>query len=135
MNLSRLQRRILALLEEAGDEGIGTLTNTVAQATGDPTEIAAMREAIKGLHEAGLVKVADSRDPVSLRLVALAPQPTKDLLESLAEKTCWNRDQSLWKWKEASDAPEVITTEAGHQLAMQICREEGYPSSKLDGYW
>jgi len=135
MNLSRLQRRILALLEEAGEEGVGTLANSVAEPTGDPTEITAMREAIRGLYDAELVELADSRDSVSLKLVGLGAYPTKNLLESLGDKFVWNRDQGLWKWREASDGPQVITTEPGHWLAMQIWSEERYPLIKLDGYW
>ena len=66
MKFSRLQRRILALLQEAGEESVFTLANRVAEPTGDPAEMSAMCEAITGLYDAGLVELADRRDSVSL---------------------------------------------------------------------
>lgn len=62
MKFSRLQRRILALLQEAGEESVFTLANRVAEPTGDPAEMSAMCEAITGLYDAGLVELADRRD-------------------------------------------------------------------------
>ena len=62
--LTRVQRRILALLEEAGEENVLALVNTVARPTGELADIRALQHAMLGLLEGGLVVIATSSDMI-----------------------------------------------------------------------
>ena len=111
--LTKLQRRILALLEEAGEEEFGTLTNTVARATGTPREIHVMCSALASLLGDGLIEIAQGRDEASLQWISLPRGEALANLQDLNAHVEWIARGGYWKARPEFTATEVLLTDLG----------------------
>lgn len=60
-NLTELQRLILAILEEAGEEEFPTLMNTLLKRPGSAEQVAPVVTALTGLIQSDLIRIACSR--------------------------------------------------------------------------
>jgi hypothetical protein len=135
LELTCLQRRILAVLEEPGGYNVPVLTNTVAHPHGEPSEMRAMSIALIGLISDGLVQVEilewarwSYRPP---------PLPREDAIKCLTDlhvSAVWSAGRGQWEWRDSSRVPEVVLTDAGMRVAHAILSEEGWPVRKLDTY-
>lgn len=132
--LTPLQRRIMALLEEAGEEEFCTLINTAAKPRGSYTEILDMQEAIAALMLSGLVSIAVDRDSVALDLIPLPYGEGKSVLSGVERLIQWSSDKDRWAWYSQGARIEVVVTDLGQIVARSILKEEGYPSKKLENY-
>jgi hypothetical protein len=132
--LTRLQRRILALLEEAGEEGLCSLTNSVARPRDANNELQAMMDALLGLLNAGFIEVAVSRDSVSLQWVSLPDEEATSLVRNIAAFVEWSRGERLWLWNSDLPHPEIVVTTSGMTMAQQVLSEDGWPEKPLHSY-
>ena len=129
-NLTTLQRLILALLEEAGEEDVVCLTNTIkpGEYCGNPQEIEAITSALAGLIDADLVRTAISRDLISGILV---PQSMPESLVSVQNLTLffqWSSTEKLWHWSGRAPLPDVVATERGLAAARKVLAKDGWPA-------
>jgi hypothetical protein len=131
--ITKLQRRILATLEEAGEENFTSLTNTVATPHGAVEEIHAMRDALGGLMNAGFVRIAVSRDIASLRLVPLPSDDAASLLRNVTDFVAWSTGCGYWEWK-SDPIAEIVLTNPGRSMAEKVLSEDGWPNRPLDTY-
>lgn len=122
-----LQRRILAVLEEAGEEEVTTLTNTVTKPQGRLEEIGTMTDALIGLANASLITVAVSRDRTSGHWIPLPSEDVIPLLKELAVSVEWSRIDRIWKWKSHLPRVVVLLTDLGVTAAHQVLSEDGWP--------
>ena len=134
MKLSRLQRRILALLEEACEENPTTLTNSVALAYGNPWEIGAMTKALKGLLAEGLIELATELDPRTHHWIPHPTDTAAKILHELQAHVQWDPTDHIWAWHSPHPRPSVLLTDTGLTLSRQILDEEGWPVNKLDSF-
>jgi hypothetical protein len=132
--MTTLERRILTLLEEAGDEHVSALTNTVAKPTGCREEIEQMRSALFQLAVDGLITLATSYDQRTLRLKQLELSDTLKEIEGLPGLLRWNAEACHWELPEESGDVDVVLTAKGRKLAMDILSEEGFPVRPLEGF-
>lgn len=132
--LTTLQRRILAVLEEAGEEHFSALANTVAKPAGATSEIVAMCAALNGLVQAGLVAFATRRHVKSRRWVPLAMSDSLVLLGGLSGCVNWSDTEKIWEWNEALPRADVLLTEAGIVAARRVLSADGWPDQPLDSY-
>ena len=131
--LTRVQRRILALLEEAGEENVLALVNTVARPTGELADIRALQHAMLGLLEGGLVVIATSSDMI-LESCNTSFSEGVSLLNGVPDRTEWADDSRTWKWTKAVPLVEIRLTPRGEALAHQVLTEDGWPDQPLDSY-
>jgi hypothetical protein len=132
--LTHLQRRILSVLEEAGEECFTALTNTVAKPNGQTNEIQAMTNALCGLISKGLIVVSKDRDNSSLCWIPISDEESFTIFKQINGFGEWANSSRIWKLK--SDLPNLIIllTSSGKELAIKILSEDGWPELPLDSY-
>jgi hypothetical protein len=127
-DLTRLEHLILATLEEAGEENVAALTNTVLKLRhGSPDEIGTMITALTRLLEAGLVEAARFRDKASRYWMPLTREESLAIIAALGLNVRWSAAEQLWKWCEDTPRAEILLTDLGLTTARQILRESGWP--------
>ena len=123
LTLTELQKRILANLEEAGEDDVSALTNTLINRQGSPDEIDEMEEALLSLLSCNLVQLARDRDLISKRW---SPLPYEEAIETTANiKSCfsWSEVEQIWKWGKELPRLQVLLTNIGLTKARKILSE------------
>jgi hypothetical protein len=120
-----LQLRILAELEEAGEEILVALLNTMNdEKQGRPEEVAPFREAMEQLIDKGLVLMAPEREP-GKRLVEVDAEQSHAMLSEILGLLTFRADQLHW-----TVDPFVYTyavlTDAGRIASEKVLDERGY---------
>lgn len=133
MQLTKLQRRVLALLEEAGEDRLTALMNSAGKPQGVTSEVELMRVAIAGLVAADYLVFA-RRDAVSHHLIPSAASEAATLLKTFANLVTWSPDERLWVSAGQSHDLEVLLTDSGIELARRVLLEDGWPTEPLDRY-
>ncbi len=131
--LSRLERRILAVLEEAGEDTISALTNTVGVPVGTPFEIAKIQSALIHLVRAGLAELGFSRNPAG-GWVSAPLNEGIGFLESLLNRLEWDTASKLWRQAKGDCGGHVLLMHAGFHAAFQVLSEDGWPTKPLNDY-
>jgi hypothetical protein len=129
--LDEMHQRILSEIEEAGEEDVCTLLNTVIAATGAAKEVADFRTAVEGLIRADLVRVAIDRDATG-RLQDQSRDASLDVISHLNSNVIYDEGRGVWK--DIEDAgppyddfyPYIVTTELGQEKAFEILDARGY---------
>ena len=119
------QLRILAELEEAGEEELVALLNTAVDKTrGHPEEVALFREAMEQLIDKGLVLMAPQNEP-GKRLVEVDAKQSLTMLSEVLGSLIFGADDLHW-----TADPFVYTyavlTDAGRLAAKKLLGERGY---------
>lgn len=119
-----LTLRVLAEINEAGEENVAALMNTVFDRLGDTSEIESMQSALGILTSAGLIRIAMVRD-AQVGLLSLSVD------ESLAEiakmQNCLRFRLTDRHWAFAGQIhPEVVATDLGIEKSEQILDERGH---------
>jgi hypothetical protein len=131
--LSELEQRILSELEEAWEEEVTTIANTVFPPSGTPTEIDEMAEALASLVNADLVRISIDYD-YTRKLRPLSKEQSLEVINTLASEFEFDRDGEHWAWKKFKlplkayqvQIPEILPTQAGLVKAREILEERGY---------
>jgi hypothetical protein len=128
-DLTEMEQRVLAELEELWEENVFAMLNTIVDPTGDAHEVALLQRALQGLVE---------RDYVTMGLEGFAPRNPEELgksasLELLAGLDKWFRfDVADPHWTlrrgdiKKERIPVIYMTEAGRQKASEILTQRGY---------
>lgn len=132
-HLSRVQRRILALLEEAGELELVSMINTVAYPKGDPREISAMQDALGGLYDHGYITLSCWLRPLS-KTIELKSEDVHKLLGRLTHLVVWSPETGFWKATPRTPFYNIEVTDHGYETACEILEEEGYPNEPLSAY-
>lgn len=101
--LSPIQRDVLWILEEAGEENLPTVLNTLrSNSAGVPDEvlIPALSDALRGLWRSDLITFCRYRGGSDARSEDLSPGETQSVL-AVSEVVRWNEDGGYWQWDEA----------------------------------
>jgi hypothetical protein len=122
--LSDAEINILANLEEAGEDHISALLNTVTAVKGDSGEIDALRVALTDLVGRGFLELAKRRHESSLRLIPLSQAKSLDLLANLRSFLFWSPTDKLWRWDTTFPLLDVMLTESGFLVARKILLEK-----------
>jgi len=125
ISIDELQQRIVSELEEAGEQELITLLNTVADfRQGRAEEITLYRDAVHGLIGKGLVLMAPERVRGNATVEVDATrscQMVNDVLDGLyfvEAEFYWTRTPFIYSY--------VVATEAGMARARAILGERGY---------
>jgi hypothetical protein len=127
--LPRNERLILAVLEEAGEEHLSALVNTLERRLiGIPSNILRdVSKALIHLFNRDLARLARARDPVHHRLVPLSIHQSTSIasnLELLLERSLTDH---LWHWKGDDPIADVMLTESGLATAREVLLADGWP--------
>lgn len=127
-SLTKLEHLILAVLEEAGEENIAALTNTVLKPRrGSPVELDAMIDALTHLLEAGFIETGKSRDKDSGQWVPVNKQESLAAVAGLRSDLRWSSENQLWEWQPDAPRLEILLTDQALNTTQKILREEGWP--------
>lgn len=127
IDIEEVAARTLSELEEAGEENIPTILNTIFAPTGEAWEKDRLIEAVSGLITQGFARMAFERDE-SGRLVDATPEESVDILDSISKTLSFDVERSLWTDKNilSEDYPDLVVTEAGWEKSREILEERGY---------
>ena len=129
--LSELEMRILSELEEAGEENVAAMINTVMQPVGDAAELTEMQRALENLVRADLVRMSMDRDSTG-RLRDLSAHESLNVIADLTSGLRFSSERVYWTDTRHSGPPYgdpfpyVVNTEAGKKKGFEILDERGY---------
>ncbi len=130
-DLSETAMRVLSELEEAGEEDVPTLLNTIFTPDGVKHEAEEIENAITRLAELDLVRLSIDRE-AGKRLRELSREESMSAVMGLASKYTFDPAQRLWRHVDrggppyGDEFPYVVATESGRELAFKILDERGY---------
>lgn len=120
-----LLHRVLSELEEAGEEELCTLLNTVIDASGSSDEIDIFKKAMADLVSSGLVEIElDNGRAGNKQVLQLAA--SLERIADLSMSLKFYPEERIWNW--CSDLPRLnlFVTETGWARAREILDERGY---------
>jgi hypothetical protein len=126
--LNQLERDILATLEEAGEDHMAALLNTVRKCEGRASESRRFSEALTRLIGWNLIAMATEREKDSLRLVLMSQHESRQMADQLESLLSWSAREGLWIAQNNSQRPEVVLTDLGMKEARQILERDGWPT-------
>lgn len=131
VKLSELEMRILAELDDAGEEDVLTMLNTVTDATGDNGELAKFQQALYGLHNKQLVSIdleSMPTGPITLHGEAVVTE-----IEGLASNFTFVSEGLYWTDVREkgppyfqTPLPRIVIADAGEAMALNILESRGY---------
>ena len=124
IEIDELGRRILSELQEAGEENIAAMINTIIDPTGNADEVNSMEEALDSLVRAGLVRVALSTDPTK-KLVPLSADESLAISAKIGTLLRFRTSDSHWTWSQDLKAHMVVTA-TGRARADEVLEQYGY---------
>jgi hypothetical protein len=123
LSIEEIKLRVLSELQEAGEETVAAMANTILERSGDRHVIDMLRQALDELIQEGMIRMAFRKGSGRL-----SPLPTEDSLQVVGELQSVLRvreSEMYWTW--ATDSkPQIIATAAGIKRADQILAEHGY---------
>jgi hypothetical protein len=122
--LSEVERRILSELQEAGEENIAAMINTIIDPTGNADELRSMQEALSSLVRAGLVRMALSTDPTK-KLVPLSGDESLAMSAKIGALLRFRTSDRHWTWGRDLK-PHIVVTSAGRARADSVLEQYGY---------
>ena len=125
-----IETTILAVLEEAGEENVSALLNTVQENGGSTDEVYAFAAALSSLFNVGYVEFASSRDNSSRRWLPISKEEIRVLLSQLELLLRWSTNDRLWIWADPlRPRVQVLLTSSGLAAAREVLSNKGYPEA------
>jgi hypothetical protein len=131
VGLSELEMRILSELDEAGEEDVLTMLNTVIDPTGDPGELANFQQALYGLLDKKLVAIDLESMPTGA--ISLSREGILTEIEGLPKNFTFISEGRHWTdIREQgppyfqTPLPRLVIAETGEALAFTILESRGY---------
>jgi hypothetical protein len=128
-DLSEMEQRVLAELEEAWRQNVFSMLNTIIDTTGDAQEVTLLQQALQGLVE---------RDYAIMALEGFTPRNPEEFgksasLELLSRLRDWFRydaEDPHWTLSRGDFRkeryPVIASTVAGRQKAAEILKQRGH---------
>ena len=132
--LSELAQRILAELEEAGEEDVATLLNTCMVVSGQIEQVAEISAAFAELISIKLASIAISRDPGG-RLVDLPQKQALEYASTVGKYVSYSQADGHWlnvplsvprSGTDYFDPVHAVSTPEGRDVAFEILDQRGY---------
>jgi hypothetical protein len=131
VELNELEVRVLAVLEEAGEENVPSLLNTVLLGSNNGKSLRVYLDALRSLVRKDFVRLSISRG-ADRRLADLSPEDSLDQIEDQTAKLKF--DETELYWKDTSRVgppygpsyPYVVLTKSGKEKSREILTERGY---------
>jgi hypothetical protein len=129
--LTEIDQRILAELEEAGEESVLTLAVTVLDGKGTPDELDNFKRSLTSLARQGLVRlsVGLGRDG---RLEPMSIEASISEIDGISSFLMFDANRGLWQDKRrlgppfGPNYPYVVYANTGRDVAVNILNSRGY---------
>src|SRR5258707_15844468 len=125
--LPKLARLILANLEEAGEDDLAALLNTVTKKDGSAEEVSRFCAALRNLIQKNLLVIATRRDDISRSWIPLNNSGSLDLVANTELLLQWHPKDHLWNIPQNTFRPHAVLTDAGVGAARRVLEEDGWP--------
>jgi hypothetical protein len=126
--LPKLARLVLANLEEAGEDDLAALLNTVTGRRGSAEEVSTFSAALTDLIQKNLLAIATRRDDVSRQWIPLNNLESLDVVARLNLLLRWYPKDLLWNISQNTFRPHAVLTDAGICAARMVLEEDGWPN-------
>lgn len=123
----KLARLILANLEEAGEDDLAALLNTITSGRGSIEELVTFIATLAELIETDLLFIATRREDVSRQWIRLSKSESLDLVARLETLMRWYSKDRLWNIPQNTFRPHVVLTDAGVLAARRVLDQDGWP--------
>ncbi len=123
--LTEIERRILVTLNDAGEEYVSALINTVIECEGNHSEVTSVIDALRKFLHGSFVGCAIARDTNTLELIKLAESEANHLLNALPEQISWSQEDSLWIWTASQPRLVVLLTNSGKSMSHKVVTGTG----------
>lgn len=128
---SEWEMRILAVLEEAGEENVPALLNTIVDPIGVPEELTALQEALSKLVDFDYIRMSTGLDAFK-RLERSSKSISLEIITEMQTRLIYDIRTRLWRDRQhhgppyLEPFPYVVYTGSGRQKATEILSERGY---------
>jgi hypothetical protein len=118
-------------LEEAGEEEVVTMINTVTSPNGDASELVGLRAALKSLVHAGYITLSMDLD-ASRKFRSLSQAESLDVISDLQSGLRFDSERALWTDTRHKGPPYglafpyILNTGAGKEKGFEILDDRGY---------
>lgn len=127
--LTEIEQRVLAELQEFWVENVFSMINTIFDPTGDPSEVALLQQALKGLVERDCVVIGFEgfvpRDPEKL-----GKEQSLELVSNLGDWFRFDSANSFWTLSKGDikkeRIPAIFSNSEAREKAFDILEERGY---------
>ena len=129
--LSETAERILSELEEAGEEDVVTMINTITTRKGTSDEVNNLTSALHELIKADLIRMSLERGD-DLRLTELSVEESIRSAAKISDLLSFDPESNYWKDTRRtgppykSSYPYIINTKKGEDLGFKILDRRGY---------
>jgi hypothetical protein len=129
--LSELEMRILSELEEAGEENVAAMINTITPRVGDSAELMDMQRALENLVRDNFIRMSMDRDSTG-RLRDLSVDESLDVIADLTSGLRFDSEKMYWTDTRHSGPPYgdpfpyIVNTPAGKAKGFAVLDERGY---------
>lgn len=121
------EKRVLACLQEAGEETIFTLINTLFSDKGDIREILRCTSALTSLAMSDFLYLSTERHHETFFPIVNSLNRTLSLIEEFtASSYSWVNSDSIWMPNSRSREYAVVLTQKGVKASDSILRKYGY---------
>lgn len=128
---AEMAERLLATLEEAGNERANPLLNTIINPTGNPDEVLLFQQTLKDLLTENLVVIRMTSIPHGRQ--ALTDEDAMAQIAILANHYNFDPTEGIWSDTRYGGPPyyqipepEVVLTKSGREKSVQLLQERGY---------
>ena len=129
IEIKEMGLRIMAELQEAGEENIAALLNTVLDPNGEVTELKVLLQALNDLIQNDAIRIALPQKPteqtVPQRTMPLSKEDSISTVRRLNTYMHYSVDKNRWTFSQDAH-PEVVLTKTGFTAAEKILEERGY---------
>lgn len=123
-DLGEIAARVLSELEEAHEEDVATLINTVMTVSGEQKEVEALTAALLQLAQSDFVRIAD--EETGKKSERQSHDLSITIIKTFAKGLVFDNREDIWSWDDARPQPCVMTTETGLEQARRILDERGH---------
>jgi DNA-binding PadR family transcriptional regulator len=127
MHYQDIEFLALAILEEAGEEHLTSLVNSISRLRDWTDDLDSIAGVLRRLVDNGIITLAESRDSRTMKWISLSHTDAASLLQSLGDLLEWAQAREHWTTRPKAPRLEVLITDSGMQLARHMLRIRGYP--------
>lgn len=122
--------RVLAILEEAGDEAITPLMNMMNRQMRAGLVPKEFFQSLLYLARNDMIRISSDCRADDGRLISMNIDDSIDAISKMHDQVEWSAMESMWIWTSTDYRPEVILTDKGMAASISILRQYGTPD-----YW
>jgi hypothetical protein len=118
--------QLLALLEEAGEDDLLTLVNTVVKGHFSTEKLQEITNSFSELYALGFIGFGQKFNAETGEWTLLPDSVVRSLLSRLPNLVQWSQEERYWKWPKREQIVFAVLTKIGALKAKEILAQEGW---------